>query len=140
MYGNFTQGFGTPFGLNYFINNNQKTLQTTIEYPNHSLKQNRNYQVGVILADKYGRQTDIILSNYDDKLDADGNPIPGSNIFTNYKPLSFSDDVAEWPGDNIQLNFNAPGIPENSTYNLASSDYPGAYAVGNYYTVLVSLY
>jgi hypothetical protein len=138
MYGNFTQGFGTPFGLNYFINNNQKTLQTTIEYPNHSLKQNRNYQVGVILADKYGRQTDIILSNYDDKLDADGNPIPGSNIFTNYKPLSFSDDVAEWPGDNIQLNFNAPGIPENSTYNLASSDYPGAYAVGNYYTVLVA--
>jgi len=27
------------------------------EYPNSSLKQNRNYQVGVVLADRYGRQS-----------------------------------------------------------------------------------
>ena len=135
MYGNFTQGYGTPFGLNYYIDNNAKTLQNEIEYPNHSVKQNRNYQVGVILADKYGRQTDIILSNYDDQIDSLGNPIPGSNLFINYKPLSFADDVAEWPGDNIQLNFNTPGIPENSTYDLATDSYPGAYAIGNYYEV-----
>jgi hypothetical protein len=139
MYGNFTQGYGTPFGLNYYIDNNAKTLQNEIEYPNHSVKQNRNYQVGVILADKYGRQTDIILSNYDDQLDSEGNPIPGSNLFINYKPLSFADDVAEWPGDNIQLNFNTPGIPESSNFNLATDNYPGAYAIGNYYQVPFAL-
>ena len=33
-----------------------------VEYPNHSLKQNRNYQVGFILCDKYGRQSPVILS------------------------------------------------------------------------------
>jgi hypothetical protein len=34
-----------------------------VEYPNSSLKQNRNYQVGVVLSDRYGRQSSVILSN-----------------------------------------------------------------------------
>lgn len=34
-----------------------------IEYPNHSLKQNRNYQVGIILCDRFGRESGVILSN-----------------------------------------------------------------------------
>jgi len=39
--------------------------QTTsiIEYPNSSLKQNRNYQVGIVLSDKFGRTSTVILSN-----------------------------------------------------------------------------
>ena len=38
MYGNFTQGYGTPFGLNYYVDTNSKTIQNEIEYPNHSIK------------------------------------------------------------------------------------------------------
>ena len=34
-----------------------------IEYPNHSLKCNRSYQVGVVLADKFGRQSTVLLSS-----------------------------------------------------------------------------
>jgi len=31
-------------------------------YPNHTLKQNRTYQVGIILSDRYGRSSDVILA------------------------------------------------------------------------------
>ena len=36
---------------------------TKIEYPNSSVKQNRTYQVGVVLADRYGRQSPVFLSD-----------------------------------------------------------------------------
>ena len=54
-----------------FINNddlifrpigNDTTTTSVIEYPNSTLKQNRNYQVGVVLSDRYGRQSSVILS------------------------------------------------------------------------------
>ena len=40
----------------------QKTT-SKIEYPNSSVKTNRNYQIGVVLSDRYGRQSGTILSN-----------------------------------------------------------------------------
>ena len=138
LYSNFQQGNGAPTGLNYFVDSKQKTLQEFTQYPQHSIKENRNYQVGLILADKYGRQTDIILSNYDDLKDALGNPVPGSNVFLNYKALSFADDIRDWYGDNLRLNFNSPGIPEQADSANVNSGYPGVYAKGNYYTVNVT--
>ena len=38
-------------------------IYSYVSYPNHSLKQNRNYQVGLVLQDRYGRSSDVILSN-----------------------------------------------------------------------------
>ena len=53
------------------------------EYQNHTLKQNRTYQVGLVLSDKYGRQSDTILSTVDDNSQ---NPtLKGSTIFNPYK-------------------------------------------------------
>ena len=138
MYSNFAQGNGAPIGLNYFIDTTEKTIQEYIQYPQHSIKENRNYQVGLVLADKYGRQTDIILSNYDDLKDALGNPVPGSNVFLNYKALSFADDIRDWMGDNLRLNFNSPGIPEAANSLNVNAGYPGVYALGNYYTVNIT--
>ena len=135
MYSNFTTRFGTPLGLDYYAQVADKDLQDYTEYPNHSLKQNRNYQAGIILADKYGRQTDIILSSRDDQLDASGNPIPGSNVYSRYKPLSFADDVENWRGDNLNLVFDSM-IPEAANAANTTNDYPGAYAIGAYYEVL----
>ena len=134
LYSNYTQNYGTPYGLDYYVNNNDKSPQEFIQYPQHSLKQNRNYQVGIILADKYGRETDVILSTYDDQVDSLGNAKPGSNLFITYKPLLFANDIELWRGDNIQLNFNS-GIPEGINAANTTSDYPGTYAVGNYYEV-----
>ena len=36
-----------------------------VQYPYHNLKQNRTYQVGFVLSDRYGRQSDVVLSSYD---------------------------------------------------------------------------
>ena len=137
IYGNYIEGNSAPNGLFYYIGTDQKSEQDFEEYPQHSLKQNRNYQIGFVLADKYGRQTDIVLSNYDGLLDNNGNPQPGSNIFSTYKPLSFSsassNGLTDWRGDNATINY-LQQIPEEIESN-GISGYPGAYAQGNYFDV-----
>ncbi len=133
LYANMQEGHSAPDGLNYFVDVQQKLFQSYTEYPQHSLKQNRNYQIGFVLADKYGRQTDIILSTRDGLLDSSGNPQPGSNVFNDYKPTSFTPSVDGWLGDNAVINIESQ-IPEEENAN-GLSGYPGAYAIGNYFQV-----
>ena len=87
-------------------------LNTTsfIEYPNHTLKQNRNYQVGIVLSDRFGRQSTTILSKNPTTLFA---PYYGENI-----------DPTVWPGDSLKILFNnvitappAPAIGWPGLYN-----------------------
>ena len=49
---------------------------TKVEYPNSTLKQNRNYQVGVMLSDRYGRTSTVLLSSNNDEV-----PLPGGLTF-----------------------------------------------------------
>jgi len=136
MYGNYVEGKSGQRGLDYFASVSEKENQQFVEYPQHSLKQNRNYQVGIILADKFGRQTDIILSNYDGLLDANGDPQPGSNVFSDYSSVGFNTSVDTWLGNTLDVNFNSL-IPEAASANNIAG-YPGAYAVGNYYTIPIA--
>ena len=131
IYGNYIQSYTAPLGLDYYADVDEKSLQTYTEYRNHSVKQNRNYQVGLVLADKYGRETDVVLSNYDNLLNASGNPQPGSNLYNTYKGSAFNDEIEDWMGDNLKLQFNNI-IPEGENAN-GLSGFPGAYAEGNYY-------
>ena len=131
MYGNYLSSHSAPDSLSYYVGSKEKSTQQFIEYPQHSAKQNRNYQVGLVLADKYGRHTDVVLSSQDGLLDADGNPQPGSNYFNDYKKGNFGSKVDDWKGDNLAL-FYLQQIPEG---DIGISGYPGAYATGNYYTV-----
>ena len=130
LYSNYVESYTAPTGLDYYAFINDKSPQNFIEYPQHSLKQNRNYQVGIILADKFGRQTDVILSNYDGLLDANGNPQPGSNVYSDYNTLQFNNNILDWRGDNLSVKYLQP-IPEGA----GGSGYPGAYAQGEYYLV-----
>ena len=122
LYSNYHESYDAPAGLDYYVSVEDKSNQQFIEYPQHSLKQNRNYQVGVVLADKYGRQTDVILSNYDGLLDVNGDPQPGSNVYSDYNTLQFTGNVASWPGDTLAVNFDHPISINN-------------YAQPNYYSV-----
>jgi len=131
MYGNYLEGYSAPAGLDYYVGVDSKSLQQFIEYPQHSVKQNRNYQVGIILSDKYGRQTDVVLSNQDGTLDPLGNPQPGSNFYLDYKNVGFANELPLWTGDTLALYY-LQQIPEG---DIGISGYPGAYAVGNYYEV-----
>jgi len=106
MYGNFVQSYNAPLSLDYAAGSSDKNAQEYEEYPQHSVKQNRNYQVGVILADKWGRQTDVILSSKDNVLVAGGQPTEGSNFFTTYRPVENAGTVLGWLGESLTMRFD----------------------------------
>jgi len=68
MYGNYLVRTARPSNLPFSISAGEKPKAgkfdsiSEIEYPNHSLKQNRSYKVGFILVDLFGRQSDVISS------------------------------------------------------------------------------
>ena len=70
MYGNYLVRTARPKTLGYTISLGEKAQlgqfgsYSEIEYPNHVLKQNRSYTLGVVLSDRYGRQSDVILSEF----------------------------------------------------------------------------
>ena len=104
------------------------TSQTTsvIEYPNSSLKQNRNYQVGVLLSDKFGRTSTVILSNNKEIvrfLSSTGNSqsFSGSTVYSPYSDISQT--PSNWPGDSLKIIFNEA---ISSTINLNTGT-PGLY-------------
>ena len=82
------------------------TSQTSsiIEYPNHSVKSNRNYQVGIVLSDRYGRTSTVILSNNKDTIVVNGIGYSGSTIYSAYIDPSII--PSQWPGNSIKLLFN----------------------------------
>ena len=75
-----------------------------IEYPNSSLKQNRNYQAGVVLSDRFGRTSTVILSNNKDTIRTTVSSFSGSTIYSPYNDISQT--PSDWPGDSIKLLFN----------------------------------
>lgn len=153
IYGNFIDKHTSPINLNYTLQINQKdSLPTPTssvvnnrdyyvrkEYQNHTLKQNRTYQVGVVLSDRYGRQSNVILSSVLNPLVQDES---GSTIYHRYKnsedpmlldkyPQDVYDPVDEaapytWPGDQLNAVFYSI-IPELKTQD----GYPGVYSVAD---------
>ena len=107
VYSNFQDKHTPPSGIKYQVGANEKytptnanSSKTSIEYPNHSVKQNRNYQVGVVLADRYGRQSTVILSN---------DVSAGSSDFgadTVYLPYRTENDSIGFLGDSLKISFN----------------------------------
>jgi hypothetical protein len=101
------------------------TVQDTtsvVEYPNHTLKQNRNYQVGVVLSDKYGRQSTVILSSEQGSTSFNNQLFKGSTIFSNY--IDEGVNQLTWPGNSLKILFNEGISP--STANPATL-WPGVY-------------
>ena len=94
------------------------------EYQNHTLKQKRTYQVGVVLSDRYGRQSTVVLSEYDSHPNA-----AGSTLFHEFKSSPFSTDGSlisntdTWPGDALKLTFYS-GI---SSVRSSITGEPGLY-------------
>ena len=98
------------------------------QYPNHSLKQGRNYQVGFVFADRFGRASSVVLSSNDQD--------PNTAGSTLYVPYKSWDDVQigtpsvvglstyEWLGSNLDLTINS-----NTGINLTptADGQPGLY-------------
>ena len=110
IYGNFYTTYTPPKYIDYKVGAQPKNQAFTnfIEYPNHTLKQNRNYQVGFILADKFGRQSSVILSTVD-LATLEGQSVYGSS--TIYSPYTSEDDplfpgVRCWRGNALRVLVN----------------------------------
>ena len=124
IYGNYRDAWTAPSSINYNTSVQSKTTQFTnfIEYPNHTLKQNRNYQVGFILADKYNRQTSVILSSNDTGTQSGSIFFGGSTIYSPYTAEGLN--VRDWFGNALRVLVNSPISVSNNT----TAGTPGLYA------------
>lgn len=138
IYGNFLDKHTPPENLNYNTRIGRKNFTVDegasyaeIAYPYHSVKQNRTYQVGVILSDRYGRSTDVILSSSEQvQYNFGGNIYGGDTIYSPYfdSGRSQATPIAKWFGDSLKVLFRSV-IPNSVTY---AEGYPGLYKSGNY--------
>ena len=106
VYGNYTQGMTPPESITYSANwteRNYQVVDYATEYPFSNVKQNRTYQVGFVLADYYGRQSDVILSSLDST-----NEFEGSTIYVPYRTEGDAIDapVIDWVGRNLTLSIS----------------------------------
>jgi|10_taG_2_1085330.scaffolds.fasta_scaffold02168_2 hypothetical protein len=151
IYGNFLDKYTSPPDLNYTVltraktklheywdttDSEVKTIYSGIrkEYQNHTLKQNRSYQVGIVLVDRWGRQSDVILSNIRATGDSTNK---GSTIYHPYRdidsfPLMIAADTLDvntswdtWPGDALNISFKEIIPP-----TISESGYPGLFREG----------
>jgi len=95
-------------------------LNTTsiVEYPSSNLKTNRNYQVGFVLSDKFGRQSSVILSNNEQT----ASTFSVSTVFAPY--IDKNTDPFDWIGNSLKVTVNSPvgtTVPDSNTGN------PGIY-------------
>ena len=115
-----------------YLNPGSDIQETTsiIEYPNHSLKTNRNYQVGVVLSDRFGRQSGVILSNNKELKTISGNKFIGSTVYSPYNTENIDTDA--WRGNSLKVSFNevigvnldrAMGVPGVYNGDPTSDDY-----------------
>jgi len=156
IYGNFQDKHTPPSFLNYTlaagakgvvgatvdpkftISNNKVTNYTSlVEYPNASLKENRTYEVGVVLADRFGRQSTVIFSRTKLSL------LPSFIASSRYSPYrSLGDNevtstnpsggILNFDGDSLKIQFidiinsfknQTTGVPGLYNGNANSQDY-----------------
>ena len=92
-----------------------------IEYPNSSVKQNRNYQVGFVLSDKYGRQSSVILSNNKKAITLFLETYSGSTLYSPY--IDNTVESISWPGDSLKVLLNNPITGDLYNGDTSSQNY-----------------
>jgi len=102
VYGNYVDKHSSPASINFsaIIDQKKSYDRNFVQYPYHNVKQNRTYQVGFVLSDRYGRQSDVILSSYDNLENK-----AGSTIFSPYNSYNdqLSNPIIDWLGDTLKV-------------------------------------
>lgn len=130
IYANFQDKHTPPANLSYNVRADGKLASQYftdfVELPNHTLKQNRNYQVGFILSDKYGRSSSVILSSVDEGLSNSLGFFKGSTVYSGYYKdyTDIEEGVDGWFGDSLTLQLNQAIASTKSN----STGEPGLYA------------
>lgn len=136
MYANYLNSHGAPTNLSYecFVspktNNYDSANNPPIsaddptlvkEYYASTLKQGRTYQVGVVLSDRYGRQSNVILANSQADITAGKD---NSTVYAPYDGFGLSGGYDNFWGNSLKVIF-IDGIPESPS--PAVNFYPGLY-------------
>ena len=139
IYGNFQTKHTPPETIDYSVNVGEKEDNTgdtnpeipitaieskvgKLEYPSSTLKQNRTYQVGIVLSDRFGRQSTVVLSNQDATVQSGTSQFGGSTTYTGY--LGETINKATFPGNALRVLFNQPIGPDAPN---ANTGWPGIY-------------
>jgi hypothetical protein len=136
MYGNYVNRQPYPTHLDFKVGISEKTVTssgaslptvTRIEYPNHTLKQNRDYEVGIVLSDKFGRQSPVITSVVTDESEIVGGVEFGdSTIYYPYynepgSAINPQVDILDWCGDSLKILFKQAvelgGVGDGALYS-----------------------
>ena len=104
--------------IDFNLSGNVTNATSKVEYPSSSLKTNRNYQVGFILSDKFGRQSSVILANNSEN----ANNFSVSTVFSPY--IDEGTNTYDWIGNSLKVSVNDPIGPQ--TPNPVTSE-PGIY-------------
>ena len=137
IYGNYQDQHTPPATLDYNVNVSKKTgfslpraqapagTTSYIEYPNSTVKQNRNYQVGVVLSDRYGRTSSVILSSNQSQQIEGTDAFDVSTVFHNYRTATDQTNIpiTSWPGDSLKVLFNT----EITSLKSFANGNPGLY-------------
>lgn len=132
IYGNYIDKHTPPNTLDYNVRLSDKGDAIKTEYPLHTVKQNRNYQVGIILSDRYGRQSDVILSTVNDGATAESENFGGSTFYTPYRE-STDTSVLDFVGSSIKILFNdyiASAYSPLNDLGIFATGEPGLYEIG----------
>ena len=102
----FTLG-ASPKNDTFFISDNNVDSKTSVvEYPNSTLKQNRDFEVGVVLADRFGRQSTILFSK---QSLYSFNPFLASSIYSPYRGPNENAPIGgtkNFDGNSLKIQFN----------------------------------
>ena len=133
IYGNFQDKHTPPTGLDYQVSAGRKldvydvgSNLGIVEYPSSNVKENRNYQIGVVLSDKFGRQSTVILSSNKSQ-----DAVAGFKADTVYLPYSFEDaagaSLFSWNflGNSLKIQFNS-AVGEKTKQSQIDGE-PGLY-------------
>ena len=137
VYGNYINKNTPPKYINYEVKVSEKEPISSspilnvdrLQYPTQTLKQNRSYQVGFVLADRYGRQSNVITR---DPKAVENELWKNDTVFAEYTNseniLSGTTDPIEWPGNSLKLLLNEE-IPLKTPTSRAN--YPGLWSETN---------
>ena len=124
IYGNFLDKHSSIKAINYEVGTAEKNDNSKKQYYNHTVKQNRTYQVGFVLSDRYGRKSDVILSTQDFETTLASNNVTygSSTTYCPYGAEIFNPSPADtWAGNQLSILLNQP-IPDTGPLG-----YPGIF-------------
>lgn len=111
----------SPVALVFSAGGDVLNTTSKIEYPSSSVKSNRNYQVGFVLSDRYGRQSSVILSNSKSSITVYNETFEGSTLYAPYVDENIN--TITWPGDSLKVLMNKPITGDLYNGDTSSQDY-----------------